>query len=66
MKDLAEGARAALDRQSETGGAGYAWSDEGSIGRWGPGGEERGCLELLVLLPFLGMVYYIYQIISSI
>ena len=27
--------------------------------------EEKGCLEALVLLPFMGVIYYIYQIISS-
>ena len=27
--------------------------------------EGKGCLELLALLPFTGMIYYIYQILSS-
>ena len=29
------------------------------------GSEKEGCLKLLVLLPLLGVMYYIYQIVHS-
>lgn len=32
--------------------------------RSGPG-NERGYWELLILLPFIGMMYYIHRVISS-
>ena len=27
--------------------------------------EEKGCLEVLVLLPLIGVMYYVYQILSG-
>lgn len=27
--------------------------------------ESKGCLEALILLPFMGVVYYVYQILSG-
>ena len=27
--------------------------------------DKKGCLELMVLLPFLGVIYYVYQILSG-
>lgn len=27
--------------------------------------EKKGCLEILALLPFMGVMYYVYQIISG-
>ena len=27
--------------------------------------ESKGCLEMLALLPFMGVIYYVYQIISN-
>lgn len=27
------------------------------------GAEGKGCLEALILLPFMGVMYYVYQII---
>lgn len=27
--------------------------------------ETKGCLEALALLPFMGVIYYVYQILQS-
>ncbi len=31
----------------------------------GPPPGEKGCLEVLALLPFMGVMYYVYQIIFN-
>ena len=32
---------------------------------WGKPASEEGCLELLILLPLIGVMYYVYQILSG-
>ena len=32
---------------------------------WGKVEESKGCLEMLALLPFMGVIYYVYQILSG-